>query len=415
MTFRKLSYVAAFIGLSLFAACLHAQSYTSVVVFGDSLSDTGNFEQLVWNSYDIEIPGPLEDYTGSRFTDGWDTVPAARNYSGVWVEQLAATLVARPTIKPSLNGGHDYAYGEALSKTGSSTIDFGPYDFFSIKIQNTGQQVLTYLATKPAITPKQLFIVWSGANDVLDASELKTPAATATAIQAAVDDNIASLQKLIAAGATEILIPNLPPLGNTPKFNGYKGPAALATAAAISYNAEFAAKLATLPSNYAGKPIHLYSFDVFSLFESASVTPRLFGFVNVINGAQGSPVNPDTYLFWDELHPTTAGHHQLAARNLLTATEPSTITLTPAGTSVKTGKPIVLTAKVTGTGATPTGIVTFYSGASPVAAAELNPSGTAEVTLTAGAVSTTQFTAKYSGNALHKSSISKAEAVTITH
>jgi phospholipase/lecithinase/hemolysin len=28
--------------------------------------------------------------------------------------------------------------------------------------------------------------------------------------------------------------------------------------------------------------------------------------------SQGMPVDPDNYLFWDDLHPTTHGHHILA-------------------------------------------------------------------------------------------------------
>ena len=38
-----------------------------------------------------------------------------------------------------------------------------------------------------------------------------------------------------------------------------------------------------------------------------------YGFVNVTSRSQGVyPLNPDTYLFWDDLHPTTHGHNILA-------------------------------------------------------------------------------------------------------
>src|SRR5580704_18781618 len=74
------------------AVLAHAQDYTSIVIFGDSLSDTGNVAYLAQHKYGVRIPGPSADYTDGRFTDGDDTIPAAREYFGVWIEQFAATL-----------------------------------------------------------------------------------------------------------------------------------------------------------------------------------------------------------------------------------------------------------------------------------------------------------------------------------
>ena len=156
--------------IALIAAVANAQQYTSVVVFGDSLSDTGNDAHLTQLYYGFRLPGPLFDYTDGRFTDGMDTVPAAHNYFGVWVEQLAATFPAKPPVKASLEGGKDYAYGFAF--TGSGTTDFalGRDDELSITINNVGQQISDYLATHPKIDDKTLFVVWAGANDVINAT-----------------------------------------------------------------------------------------------------------------------------------------------------------------------------------------------------------------------------------------------------
>src|SRR6266704_3255727 len=89
--------------LTFGAVVAHAQDYTSIVVFGDSLSDTGNVAHLTQDKYGVRIPGPLADYTDGRFTDGDDTLPVAQKYFGLWIEQLAATLPAKPIITNSLD------------------------------------------------------------------------------------------------------------------------------------------------------------------------------------------------------------------------------------------------------------------------------------------------------------------------
>ena len=95
---RSLCLCAALL-ISFTGVLAQAQDYTSIVVFGDSLSDTGNFADLTQTKYGVRIPGPDANYTDGRFTDGDDTLPAARKYFGLWIEQFAAMLPAKPAIK----------------------------------------------------------------------------------------------------------------------------------------------------------------------------------------------------------------------------------------------------------------------------------------------------------------------------
>ena len=112
--------------LTFTAVLAHAQDYTSIVVFGDSLSDTGNFADLTQAKYLVRIPGPDANYADGRFTDGDDTLPMAQKYFGVWIEQFAAMLPAKPQIMNSLDGGTNYAYGDARNGNGTTTVTFGP-------------------------------------------------------------------------------------------------------------------------------------------------------------------------------------------------------------------------------------------------------------------------------------------------
>ncbi len=73
-------------------------NFSTVVVFGDSLSDTGNIAHLTQSAtagllrYPSDNPALGFDYTDGRFTDGKETQPAAQAYIGVWIEQLAAAF-----------------------------------------------------------------------------------------------------------------------------------------------------------------------------------------------------------------------------------------------------------------------------------------------------------------------------------
>jgi phospholipase/lecithinase/hemolysin len=282
-----------------------ALDYTSIVVFGDSLSDTGNVANLTQAKYGFRVPGPAADYTDGRFTDGADTLPPAENYFGVWIEQLAASMPARPVIKDSLDGGTDYAYGYATTGKGTGLFTFGPSDVYSVNVNNIGQQISDYLATHPKITSKTLFVVWGGANDLLSATSQDD------IIDAGINQSL-NIQRLIDAGATQFIVPNLPPLGSIPRLNGSATTSVPATQAAALYNEVLGLGLGLIRDFNFGRHLQIAELDTFSLFNAIIAAPADYSFVNVTSSSQAEPVDPDTYLFWDDLHPTTHGHYILA-------------------------------------------------------------------------------------------------------
>jgi phospholipase/lecithinase/hemolysin len=280
--------------------------FTKIVVFGDSLSDTGNVAHLTYDKYGFRVPGPVADYTDGSFTDGFDTAPPAQLYSGVWIKQLAESMPSKPEVTNSLDGGTNYAFGYATTGMGTGSFTFGTGDVFSVDVENIGQQIHDYLATKPKITPKTLFVVWGGANDFIHGGVSVQTAYTTAANQ------YVNMQALIDAGATQFIVPNLPPLGLVPRINGDPSTAALVNLVVAYYNGLLNLDIQLLLRKNHEKHLQIAQLDVFGLFNKIIAAPSHYSFVNVTGSSQGAAVNPDTYLFWDDLHPTTHGHNILA-------------------------------------------------------------------------------------------------------
>jgi len=263
-----------------------AGSISQLVVFGDSLSDTGN----VYIATGGAEPAPPA-YTAGLFTDGPDSFPATSGPQGIWIQQLAG-MMGLTSPAPSLAGGTDYAFGGAL--TGQNPA-FG-----------TGgepwvtDQVGVYLASHPTGVPSNsLYTFWAGANDIF----------TGSSPTAAVANLTANINTLFHAGAKDFLWLDMPPLGDTPDGLA-SGESGLLNLESQAYNADWLASISLLESEDPG--IEITGVDIYGLVLAMLADPSKYGFTDVTDPAQGLSVNPNTYLFWDGVHPTTEGHFQVA-------------------------------------------------------------------------------------------------------
>ena len=308
--FASVAFTLLTFGPSLFAQSLPA--FTQVIVFGDSLSDDGNIRHRLEDQYFISYPGGDFNYSDGRFTNSSDTDPASDMYAGTWHEQLARDFLGLSAPTNSLDGGTDYAFGGATTEDGTRdvTVFDNPLPFVggntTVTIDNLGQQVDDYLAAN-TVDPAALYIVWGGGNDLFDDDSSTNVTATAERVAGLVE-------RLAEAGAVYILVPNVPPLGLVPNYQDDPDTAAALNAASAAYRDELNAQLDAEVSTLAAESItiSLYRLDVYELFYRLAANFEDYGFVNISDPAQGADVDPDQYLFWDDIHPTTAGHFQIA-------------------------------------------------------------------------------------------------------
>ena len=413
---RASVWLCSILSVLLSAAAAAQTTFSTVVVFGDSLSDTGNVAHLVQNANPLGIRYPSDrpdlgfDYTDGRFTDGADTQPAAQAYFGVWIEQLAASFPGKPAVKNSLDGGTNYAYGDATTQDGTTPVSdsAGPISI-TVTLHNMGQQVTDYLSTNPTPNAQTLYVLWGGGNDIYN---------DPTSAAAAADREMALVLRLMAVGATNFMLPNYPPLGGVPNYATTAQAAAL-NAASATFAQELAKDVVSLKmtASAQAKTINIYQPDIFSLFGTAATNPMSVGLGNVTAKAQNISASPDTYLIWDGLHPTTTGHHlaAAAAANLLTPLVASGVVLSVPSAALDAQK-VTLTATVTSTAskAVPTGLVTFFNGKTAVGSAALNASGVGTAILTiAASASPYSLTAVYAGDTTFNVSASTAQPLTV--
>jgi phospholipase/lecithinase/hemolysin len=298
------------------ASSASAITYSSLVTFGDSLSDAGNASALSGGNFPPTALGYAQ-----RFSNG----PVA-------AEILAgSTTLGWPAATAASN---NYAVGGAMwGDTNYNVLAKSPFDvgarFPGLIGTGIHQQILKYAATAPVVQPDTLFLLWGGANDLfygfakakagltVDFTQLITDAMGAVA---------GNVTALVALGAKHILMPNLPDLGLTPDalaagaaFSGQ------ATALTNAYNGALSFTMAALE----GSPVlqalgvDLIGYDAAKFLRDTVADPAARGFTDVTHtclsgGAAALASGCAGYLFFDGVHPTTAAD-QLLAREFATA------------------------------------------------------------------------------------------------
>ena len=270
-------------------AALDARPFKTIVSLGDSLSDTGRFYEATGGTQ------PPPPYAPGRFSNG-----------PVWNEHLAEML------DRELNPDLQYAFGGSL--TNDLNYNSIPPNFI---LPGFEQQVDEVIADgrRGKVDGKALYTIWVGANDFFAwlASGSQNPTSM---IEDGVTNTASGIVELADAGARYFVVFNLPDLGKTPAATAL-GPQAsgLLTALCATYNGLLADQLDLLELD---PRLRIVQVDAFTLINDMVANPADYGFTNVTSPAlYGLPAaDPDTYLFWDAVHPTSAAHEYVAAEAL---------------------------------------------------------------------------------------------------
>lgn len=276
-------------GLGILLGVAHAQTFSQLYVFGDSLSDNGNLYALT-NQYLPKAP-----YFNGRYTNGL-----------VWSEFLINQLGMPASAL------HNYAFGGARSDG-----DTPP---------GLLQQVESYLELASDADPDGVYFIWAGANNYLYNTDSSLGETNQT-----VQDVKSAIEILARRGARHFAVINLPDIGTTPwaitedRKNGSHDFSHHMSLLSNQHNILLKAYLEKLPGTLAaeGLSVTIVQVDVLAILYDAITNPQRLGLVdtseacytgNLLGNYGETCANPESYLFWDTVHPTSTIHEELARR-----------------------------------------------------------------------------------------------------
>ncbi|MEO1298786.1 MAG: SGNH/GDSL hydrolase family protein [Cyanobacteria bacterium J06636_16] len=310
------------------ASCLVAKSaaaasFTSLNVFGDSLVDSGNLFNLTSSFSPLGVPAipPSPPY-------------AQNNSNGpLWIDNVGQALGLAPALSTELSlnptappptQGINFAFSGALSSDVHNADDDFPALADSLPGFLDQIDAFTALSATIPADPDALHVIWVGANDYYEAfadpdSLGDTPS---DQLPNAVTDNILNgLSQLSSLGAKEFLVVNLPPLGEVPFANTLdtltgQDISTVLNQLSTAHNDLLAAKLSTISQSQ--PETNITALNANALFTDILTNPEAFELTNATDACllnfqpgfqfDGICENPDEFLFWDDVHPTTAAY-----------------------------------------------------------------------------------------------------------
>lgn len=306
--------------------------FNSLVVFGTSVSDPGNaFTLLAHPRVDLYLESNVIQNKPPYDTLDESLVPSAPYAKGghhfsngdTWIEQFAQgrgyAADAGPAFQSNSSKARNYAVGGARASNYPARV-------------NLSQQVQAFL-TDVGQLPKAdaLYAIEMGSNDVRDAvvtffnvylttyDQAQATAAASAVLNNALNSIAGNIQTLYTHGARKFLVLNAARIDALPAVTAL-GPQVSAVAANLTngFNQGLAFSVLAPLSGLPG--IQIAQVDLAAQMSTVIQTPGNFGLTNVIqpcitpNVAPFTCKQPDSYFFWDGIHPTKAVHAIISQR-----------------------------------------------------------------------------------------------------
>lgn len=270
-----------------------SSTYSNLIVFGDSIVDTGNTQAAVLFA-GFPDPAPASaGYFGGRFTNGVN--PA----------DVVNQAIEGTNLTGSVFGGDNYSFGGARARTDG---DFIP---------DLTAQVDAYLNDIMGVAdPDALHLINVGGNDVRDILFGADPATTITAAATTIANQVVALQ---GAGATEFLFVGVGNVGGIPEILALETmfPGLGAFGRTLSENLNTAIEAALTP-------LGVDFYDSIGFFDDllpALAADNIITTTSCLVDLGVNAPNCDDYAFFDNVHPTT-GPLQLLGDDIVASLVP---------------------------------------------------------------------------------------------
>lgn len=269
------------------AGTLQAQTaFSKLVVFGDSLSDTGNLAL-------IDLPSP---YFDNRISNG----------------PVLADLLAQSIGSNAERSGHllGSSTGFNYAVAGGNIVGDDPEDLSS--------QVTAFLQrVDNSADTEALYFVFAGGNDLRGLRSQASPMLADVQIAQFIAELDLQMSRLVTAGARAFLVPNVANIGRLPETIERESGAPGLIARAETYSRRYNQALNLMLDKYrANSNISIVEFDLFAALEDILNNADQFGFNNIEEGCfdpDGPSIELECVLFgfesrpfFDQLHPSSA-------------------------------------------------------------------------------------------------------------